>query len=77
MNGVAGKAFDVVIRGGTIVAEGAPYRADIGISNGVIIAIGLPHAGQETVGRVITRVYGEDATLVGSKSGKRTELHAN
>jgi len=47
MNGVAGKAFDVVIRGGTIVAEGAPYRADIGISNGAITAIGLPQAGQE------------------------------
>jgi len=37
--------FDVVIRGGTIVAEGAPYRGDIGIRDGTIAAIGLPETG--------------------------------
>jgi len=31
--------FDIVVRGGTIVAEGEPCRADIGVRNGAIAAI--------------------------------------
>ncbi len=38
-----GEPFDVVVRGGTVVAEGEPYRADIGIKNGTIAAIVQPH----------------------------------
>jgi dihydroorotase len=42
MTATAGQTYDVVIRGGTVVSEGAPYRADIGIRGGIIAAIGLP-----------------------------------
>lgn len=34
--------FDVLVRRGTIVAEGEPYRADIGIKNGTIAALVPP-----------------------------------
>jgi dihydroorotase len=37
--------FDLVIRGGTIVAEEEPYKSDIGIKNGIIAALSIP--GQE------------------------------
>ncbi len=36
------KDFDLVIRGGTIVAEGEPFRADVGMDQGVIATIRLP-----------------------------------
>ena len=38
---MSGNPFDIVIRGGTVVAEGEPYEADIGIRDGTIAAIGL------------------------------------
>jgi dihydroorotase len=34
--------FDLVIRGGTVVAEEAPYQADVGINNGAVAALRLP-----------------------------------
>ena len=33
------RAFDVLIRGGTIVGDGSCYQADVGITNGVITAL--------------------------------------
>src|SRR5581483_4824190 len=43
--------FDLLVRGGTIVAEGEPYQADIGISDGRIAAIGTLGRGDEPVAR--------------------------
>lgn len=45
--------FDLVIRGGTVVAEEDPYQADIGIKNGVIAALSIP---------------GQDAPLDGTRT---------
>jgi dihydroorotase len=39
---VSGKPFDIVIRGGTIVATGEPYEVDKGIRDGAIAAIDVP-----------------------------------
>jgi dihydroorotase len=41
---VPGESFDLVIRNATIVAEGDPYRADIGIRHGVIAELRAPNA---------------------------------
>jgi dihydroorotase len=46
MPAVSATALDLVIRGGTVVAEGAPFRADIGVRDGTIAAIGLPEDGE-------------------------------
>jgi dihydroorotase len=56
---VSGNTFDTAIVGGTIVAEGEPYKADIGISNGTIAAIGLPRSHGQTSAREIIDASGK------------------
>jgi dihydroorotase len=48
-----------VIRGGTVVAEGGPYQADIAISNGTIAAIGLPRDGEQIEAREVIDASGK------------------
>lgn len=42
-----GSAMDLVIKGGTVVDEGGPYRGDIGVRDGKVAAIYSPGSGAE------------------------------
>jgi allantoinase len=56
---MSGNSFDTVIRGGTIVAEGEPYEADIAIRNGTIVAIGLPREHERSDAREVIDASGK------------------
>ncbi len=57
---MAERAFDLVIRGGTVIdgSGGAPYAADVGVRDGLIAAVApnLPAGAQEidATGRIVT-----------------------
>jgi len=51
--------FDLVIRGGTVVGEEAPYEADVGIKDGVIAALSAPGQGRALGGTQIIDARGK------------------
>ena len=56
---MSGNPFDTVIRGGTIVAEGQPYEADIGLRDGTLAAIGLPREHERSDAREVIDASGQ------------------